>query len=286
MGMVTSKERGKGIGIALGGGGVRGLAHVLALECLDAVGIKPVAVAGTSMGAIIGALYAAGHSGAAIKAGIRRHLVSRRDGLKEVLAKRADLLKWLRLVSLETGRGGLLRPDGFLAYLFDAIGVSTFEQLEIPLRVVATDFWTGEQVVFESGDLLVAVKASMAIPGIFAPVVKDGRVLVDGGVVNNVPYDTLDDLCDRTIAVDVSPLRRSCDAELPSAVDALVGMFDILADRVTALKMAAHPPTLYLRPPIERVPPLEFDKIERVFAQAAPCMAGFRAELTRLAADA
>mgnify|MGYP001209085356 CR=1 FL=1 len=272
----------KGIGVALGGGGVRGLAHVLALEAIDAEGIKPAALAGTSMGAIIGALYAAGHSGATIKAGIRRHLVSRGDGLKEVLAKRSDLLKWLRLVSIETGRGGLLRPDGFLAYLFDEIGVVTFEELCIPLRVVATDFWTGEQVVFSSGDLLTAVKASMAIPGIFAPVVKDGRVLVDGGVVNNVPYDTLADLCDRTIAVDVSPLRRPHGQALPNAVDALVGMFDILADRVTALKMAANPPALYLRPPIERVQPLEFDKIERVFTQAEPCMAGFRADIARL----
>ena len=276
----------KRIGVALGGGGVRGLAHVLALEAIDAEGIRPTAVAGTSMGAIIGALYAAGHSGAAINAGIRRHLVSRSDGLKEVLAKRSDLLKWLRLVSIETGRGGLLRPDGFLAYLLDEIGVSTFEELKIPLRVVATDFWTGEQVVFDSGDLLTAVKASMAIPGVFAPVVKDGRVLVDGGVVNNVPYDTLADACEQTVAVDVSPVRRPRDQELPNAVDALVGMFDILADRVTALKMAANPPTLYLRPPIERVQPLEFEKIERVFAQAAPCMAGFRAHLARLLAQA
>jgi NTE family protein len=275
----------KRIGVALGGGGVRGLAHVLALETIDAAGIRPAAVAGTSMGAVVGALYAAGHSGAAIKAGIRRHLVSRNDGLKEVLAKRSDLLKWLRLVSIETRRGGLLRPDGFLAYLFDEIGVTTFEALNLPLRVVATDFWTGEQVVFDSGDLLTAVKASMAIPGVFAPVVKDGRVLVDGGVVNNVPYDTLADLCEWTIAVDVSPMRRPRDQELPNAVDALVGMFDIPADRVTALKMAANPPSLYLRPPIERVQPLEFDKIERVFAQAAPCMAAFRADLGRLVGE-
>lgn len=271
------------IGVALGGGGVRGLAHVLALEAIDAAGIRPVAVAGTSMGAIIGALYAAGHSGAAIKAGVRRHLVTRRDGIKEVLAKRADLLKWLRLVSIETGRGGLLRPDGFLAYLLDEIGVSTFEGLRIPLRVVATDFWSGEQVVFDSGDLLTAVKASMAIPGVFAPVVKEGRVLVDGGVVNNVPWDTLAGLCDATVAVDVSPRRRpEVAGALPNAMDAVVGMFDILADRVTAMKMAASPPTLYLRPSIERVQPLDFDKVEGVFAQAQPSMAQFRADLGRM----
>jgi NTE family protein len=237
------------------------------------------------MGAIIGALYAAGHSGADIKAGIGRHLVSPTDGLKDVLAKRSDLLKWLRLVSIETGRGGLLRPDGFLAYLFDEIGATTFEALKLPLRVVATDFWTGEQVVFGSGDLLTAVKASMAIPGVFAPVVKDGRVLVDGGVVNNVPYDILTDLCDRTIAVDVSPLRRPRDQVLPNPVEAVVGMFDILADRATAVKLAADPPDVYLRPPIERVQPLEFQKIERVFETAEPCMAGFRADLERLVAE-
>ncbi len=154
----------KRIGLTLGGGGVRGLAHVLVLETLDEFGCRPSVISGTSMGAIIGALYASGMSGKTIKERIRKHTISKRDTWPDVLKKKADLLKWLDAFALEFGRGGFVNTDKFLNYLLAEIGDNTFEELKIPLIVVATDFWGGEEVIFEKGELLPAIKAWHGCP--------------------------------------------------------------------------------------------------------------------------
>ena len=267
-------------GIALGGGGVRGLAHILALETLDDCGIKPAAITGTSMGAIIGALYASGLSGQEIHAGINRHIIRKGDDLKNILAKKSDLLKWLKLATPTLRRGGFLNADSALHYLLELIEVRTFEELEIPLYVVATDYWSGEAVVFDSGELLPALKASMAIPGVFPPVEIDGRVLVDGGIANNLPYDLLPGDCKTTIAVDVAPTRKPQEKEsVPGLLDAVLGTFDILLENADRQRLAKSPPSIYLKPEIVGVRTLDFDMIEEVFEQATPAMASFQQEL-------
>ena len=220
------------LGLALGGGGARGLAHILALETIDSSGIKPTAISGTSMGAIIGALYAAGRSGAEIHQGIAEHFVRSGNPVKSIINKAPGFLKWMKAVRLEMKGTGFLKADGFLKYLHEEIGVATFEELEIPLSVVATDFWTGEEVVFSSGPLLPAIGASMAIPGVFTPIVIDGRVLVDGGIVNNVPFDILRDKCTRTVAIDVAPSRSHDEHSIPKMVDIVLGTFDMLVEKV------------------------------------------------------
>ncbi|MDM3870551.1 patatin-like phospholipase family protein [Porticoccus sp. W117] len=270
-------------GIALGGGGVRGLAHILALETLDKCGIKPAAIAGASMGAIIGALYASGLSGEDIHAGVNRHIIRKGDDLKNILAKKTDLLKWLKLATPTLRRGGFLNADGALHYLLDLIEVRTFEELKIPLTVVATDYWSGEVVEFRSGELLPALKASMAIPGVFPPVEIDGRVLVDGGIANNLPYDLLPPECDCTVAVDVAPTRVPQEKEaVPGLLDAVLGTFDILLENADRQRLAKSPPSVYLKPKIVGVRTLDFDMIEEVFEQAAPAMAEFEDKLQQL----
>jgi NTE family protein len=271
----------KKFGLALGGGGVRGLAHILALETLDDCGIKPVAVAGTSMGAIIGALYAGGNSGKDIRGIVEKYIIMSTDKLKDIYAKKKHLIKWLKAVRLEMGRGGILCVDGFLQYLLDEIKVSEFEDLQIPFHVVTTNFWTGEQVVFSSGKLIDAIRASMAIPGVFAPVVIDGEVLVDGGVVNNVPYDIIAELCDVTVAVDVAVTRRREQVKVPNMLDSVLGMFDILVDEATERKMREMPPMIYSKPEIVNIRPLDFDKIEDVLSQARPAMDELKEQLNR-----
>ena len=238
----------KRVGVALGGGGVRGMAHVAALETIDACGIRPSVIAGTSMGAIIGALYASGQSGKSLREGIESHIVTHEDRFKDILSKTPRLVRWLRVVSAELGRGGFLKADGFLKYLFAAIGVTTFEELRIPLHVVATDFWTGEEVVISSGELLPAIMASMAIPGVFAPVVIGDRVLVDGGIVNNVPYDLLKGECECSVAIDVAPDRSVRENRVPNIIDATLGMFDMLVEKVMEGKRQEGAPTIYFRP--------------------------------------
>ncbi|MGS2722872.1 patatin-like phospholipase family protein [Porticoccus sp. GXU_MW_L64] len=268
------------IGIALGGGGVRGLAHILALETLDECGIKPAAIAGTSMGAIVGALYASGLSGTDIHAGINRHIIRKGDDLKNILAKKSDLLKWLKLATPTLRRGGFLSADNALQYLLELIEVRTFEELKTPLRVVATDFWSGDTVTFDSGELLPALKASMAIPGVFPPVEIDRRVLVDGGIANNLPYDLLPPECDQTIAVDVAPTRVPQKKEaVPGLLDAVLGTFDILLENADRQRLKTTPPTIYLKPEITGVRTLDFDMIEEVFEQATPAMSGFHQRL-------
>lgn len=269
-------------GVALGGGGARGLAHILALDAIDQSGIQPSAMAGTSIGAIVGALYASGLSGKQIREGFAQHAISRHDHLKDIFKKRSDLFKWLQVVSPEVRRGGLLNADGFLRYLLREIRVETFEELKIPLQIVATDFWTGQEVIFNQGELFPAIKASMAIPGVFSPVTFNGRVLVDGGLVNNVPYDILPPSCDYTIAIDVAPLREPGPRRVPSILDSVLGMFDMLIERNVTAKRATAPPTIYIRPGFSRIRVLDFNKHEEIFRQAEPAMEALRTDLLRI----
>jgi len=275
----------KSFGVALGGGGARGLAHILALEAIDESGIMPSAIAGTSMGAIIGTLYASGLSGEQIRKGFAKHAISKDDHLKDIFSKSGDIFKWLQAVRPEVKRGGLLRADGLLRYLFEEIRVKTFEELKFPLHIVTTDFWSGQEVIFNRGELLPAIKASMAIPGVFAPVSYKGRVLVDGGLVNNVPYDVLPPYCDCTIAIDVAPLRKPDRHRVPSMLDSVLGMFDMLIEHNVAAKLAISPPTIYIRPGFANIRLLDFNKHEEVFRQSAASMEELRVKLQRVIAE-
>jgi NTE family protein len=267
------------IGLALGGGGVRGLAHIPILETLDDFGIKPSIIAGTSIGAIIGALYASGMSGREIRERISRHLILKDDTWRDVIAKKDHLLKWVTAFSAEFPPGGFIKTQGFLEYLFSEIKKRTFEELEIPLLVIAADYWTAEEIVLETNDLLPALQASMAVPGVFAPVSIGGRVLVDGGVVNLVPYDQVLERADFTIAVDVSKVRKHGKHEIPGALEAVLGAFNIMQASAITEKMKHRKPDIYVQPEIRDVRMLDFGKAEEVFQQAAPAVDLLRKQL-------
>ncbi|MCX5873598.1 MAG: patatin-like phospholipase family protein [Deltaproteobacteria bacterium] len=266
----------KRIGLTLGGGGVRGLAHVPVLETLDELDCRPSVISGTSMGAIIGAMYASGMSGKTIRERIRKHTVSKNDTWPEVLKKKAELLKWVDAFALEFGRGGLLKTDKFLSYLLSEIGENTFEKLNIPLLVVATDFWGGEEVVIEKGELLPAIKASMAVPGVFGPVSIGDKVLVDGGVVNLVPYDHIIDRCDVSIVVNVAKARTPGKLEPPTVLESILGTFEIMQMAALAERMKRREPDIYIRPEISDVRMFDFNKIEDVFRQTQPAIEELR----------
>ncbi len=269
------------VGIALGGGGVRGLAHVLALEVIESCGITPHMIAGTSMGAIIGALYASGQSGETIRKGIEQHIVLSQDDMRAIKGKRRDLLKWLSFARPSWSKSGMIHPRKFLDSLMKDIQVETFEELAIPLQIVATDFHSGEAHVFSEGKLLPAIQSSMAIPGVFIPVEHEGRILVDGGLVDNVPYQFLKRDCDFTIAIDVAPTRDPDSKNVPNLLNASLGMFDILVDEVTKLRLKQNPPDIYIRPVIEDIRIFDFDKIELLFKQVEPSMDLLRTHLQK-----
>ncbi len=273
---------GKTVGIALGGGGAKGLAHIPILKVLDTLGVDVVAVSGTSIGAIIGSLYAAGRSGEEVEDAISSILATPRSLREAIDAKRT--FGWIELLGVDFGRSYILEADGFMGELSSYLGVESFDELKIPLKVVAADFWEREQVVFQSGPLMPAIAASFCLPGVFKPIIIDGQALVDGGSVNPVPFDLIRHDCDVVIAVDVLG-RRTPDADLiPSMTDALFNTFQIAEKTIANEKLRSHRPDIYIEPVIENVKVLEFQKADEIYEQVRPECRRLAAELTKLLA--
>lgn len=181
--------RRRSIGLVLSGGGARGFAHIGVLRVLERHGVEVDALAGTSMGAILGALYAHGY---------------RADDLQEL----ARSVSWRDVIDLSLS-GGVLKGEK-LQQLLRTYLPATFEELGKPLAVTCTDIEAGEQLVFTEGDLITPVRASAGLPGAFEPVEHEGRTLADGGILNNLPVDALSLMRTRyTLASDVSPPRRA-----------------------------------------------------------------------------
>jgi NTE family protein len=272
----------KKLGIALGGGGAKGVAHVLMLEALEELSWQPYCIAGTSIGAIVGALYASGNSAKEMRDDLAGASFSV-DGsiVDDIFTK--DLSRWWDILDLNFHGKGLLDVKDFLARLASKLKVPTFEELAVPLRIVATDFWMREQIVFDSGRLLPAVHASMALPGVFQPVQIDGRVLIDGGVVNPVPFDVLPEACDVVVAVDVIGQREPVDENpLPSFGDAIFNTVQIFEKSIVREKLQQSGPTIYIEPEITDIKVLEFFKAADVFRQAEPAKQKLKSELEKL----
>jgi NTE family protein len=178
-----------GVALVLSGGGARGFAHIGVLQVLEQRGIRVDAIAGTSMGAILGALYAAGY------------------GADEIFDL-ADGLSWRDVIDLSL-QAGLLKGDKLKTFL-SAHLPATFRELRMPLAVTTTDVETGEEHVVLDGSLVDAVRASSSFPGAFEPVEVEGRTLADGGIVNNLPVAAAALLgCEYVVASDATPPRRT-----------------------------------------------------------------------------
>jgi NTE family protein len=186
-----TKLSGKKIGLALGSGAARGLAHIGVLRVLQQENIPIDMIAGTSIGAVIGALYA-----------LRRNI----DRIEQV----ADSIDWRRLLSLldiTLPRTGLIGGKRILDWGKSVIGRDIqFSDLQIPFACVATDIITGQEIVMDKGSVMDAVRASFSIPGVFSLVKQDGKYLVDGGLVNPVPVNIVRNMgAQMVIAVNVMP---------------------------------------------------------------------------------
>jgi NTE family protein len=268
------------IGLALGGGGAKGLAHIPMLETLDERGIVPGSIAGCSVGAIIGALYASGLSGQDIRALIEQFFVDRKDAEEKLFALPKSM-RWLDFIDPALAGGGLLSSDDFIRYLGEVMPARRFRDLKIPLRIVAADLQTGEQVVLDSGDLLPAIQASMAVPGVFPPVLVNGRALVDGGVANPLPFDLASAGSDIVIAIDVSGNREVGNGEDLSSLGVLMHSFHTMSNNLVAEKLKRQQPDIYVRPDIRDIRVLEFYKAREVFEQAEPARRRLAGELDR-----
>jgi len=305
-GAPTARRR---VGLALGSGSARGLAHIGVLRAIEEAGIEVDCIAGTSIGAVIGAIYSA-------------------DKL-EGLTERFLQFDWKRIVSLLDPvfpRSGLIDGQKIADFVRAHVPAARIEELPIPFRTVATDIMTGEQVVLGTGDLIEAVRASISVPGIFTPVRSNGRILVDGGLVNPVPVSVARAMgADRVIAVDLNhdivarrttyPQRRD-QALRPNATmtrlltslqamkspllaqleawlhqEPLPGMFDVLLTsiyimqtRMTQTSLRQDRPDMVIRPPLGAVRFMAFDRAEEIieigYRSAAEQLARWKAMQT------
>jgi len=221
-------------GLALGGGGARGICHINVIEALDELGIRPVAISGSS---IANRLWSLGPAS-------MRHAV---DGF----------------------RLGQFNLELILHALMPQALPKDFSELAIPLKVITTDYYAQTEVVVERGEIIQALAASAAIPALFMPVRIDGRIMIDGGIFNPVPYEHLLDRADIVIGVDVVGGPEGDGTTMPNRLDSLFGASQLMMQAAIALKLRLRPPHIFLRPPVHRFGVLDFLKSEEVLNASA-----------------
>jgi NTE family protein len=232
------------VGLALGSGGLRGLAHIGVLKVLMRENIPIDMVAGCSIGSLIGALFCAGMDPETM-CKLGRHL---------------NRSYWLDFV---VPKMGLVGGDKLLETVRLLTKRLSFEQLKIPLAVVATDINEGREVVFESGDIASAVRASISVPGIFVPYQIDNKVLVDGAVLNPTPIDIARQMgADVVIAVDIVHSNSVCS--LNNMFDVILQSIDIMEREL--FRHRQHHCDLVIRPELSHIPPSDFEAMDECVA--------------------
>ena len=274
------------VGLALGSGSARGWAHIGVIRALEQAGIRPDIVCGTSIGALVGAAYAAGEL----------------DRLEQWVLELGfkDVLSYLD-VGLS---GGLIRGERLMDHFRQHFMDRPIEQLSIPFAAVATALHTGAEIWLRHGSTLDAVRASIAVPGFFAPALHDGMVLVDGGLVNPVPVslaramgadvviavDLGSDILGRRLSADAAseppdsvvgdwiqklkdnlnslvPARASEETTMPSMLDVLTSSLNIMQVRITRSRMAGEPPDLLVTPRLAHLRLLDFHKAKEAIEE-------------------
>jgi NTE family protein len=266
------------IGVALGGGSARGLTHIPYIEAMDELGLRPSVVSGTSIGALIGAGWANGMTGAEV----REHSFA-------VLGTMRDIAS--RLWGAQVRNLGNFFAKGFSvqldaervveAFLPDNFPLE-FKDLKIPFFVVATDFQSWHQAVFSAGPLRQAIAGSIAIPSLFKPVPYANHLLVDGGVVNPLPLDQAAADTDILVGIDVngdpSDLLTKTDHKM---LDVWFGSAQIMMHSLTAHMMAAYPPDVYVRPHVMPFGALEFWRVREIVAHVEKDKDNFKRALAK-----
>lgn len=291
---MTKKDK-RSVSLVLGSGGARGLAHIGVIRWLEEKGYKISSISGSSMGALIGGVYAVGKLHEFEQWALS---ISRRD--------------LFNLIDLSFQKSGFIKGDRIIDTIRDIVGDATIEELPVTFTAVATDLDAGKEVWIEKGPLFDAIRASMSIPLLFTPVKDKGRLLVDGGVLNPVPIaPTFGDLSDITIAVNVSgrladggvpqvkvnkkskpsstlhekidgfteemkDLASSYFGENKGMLDIAHRSFDAMQSSIARQKLAAYPPDILIEIPRNVSTILEFDRAKELiglgYAAAARAM--------------
>lgn len=254
------------IGVALGSGAARGLAHIAYIEAMDELGLTPAVIAGSSIGALIGAGWANGMTGAEL----REHAIAVLGGFQQIATtlwnRNRPSIKRL----LETGLSVQVNSEGIAnAFLPDGFP-DEFEALRVPFHAVATDFYGWREVVFSGGPLRPAIAASMAIPSIFRPVSLNGSYFLDGGVSNPLPLGHIADKCDVLIGIDV---HRTPDPSIevvePSVLEAAVVSTEIMSQKLVDATVFRYPPDVYVRAEAGQFGGREFWRVREILDNAS-----------------
>jgi NTE family protein len=266
------------IGIAFGAGGARGIAHVLMIEALDELGVKPSIISGSSIGAVVGAFYAAGFSAKEMREILNQLINPKSDSVFDFLLK-SDIVKMFTMFDPQFIRSGFIKGEKFQNYMKVHLQVSKFEELKIPLKIVATDYWKKEAVIFEKGDLIAPIKASYSLPGLFTPVNINNSILIDGGAVNPLPFDLIMDKCEITVAIDVTAFKAQSESEIPPTFDSVFTTYQTMQNSIIKERLKFLKPDIYIRPEIYDVRVFDFVKADTIFKQAQPAKEELKRQL-------
>lgn len=233
------------IGLALGSGGLRGIAHLGVLKTLEEEKIPIHCIAGCSIGAMMGGLYAAGHDTETI------------FQLGRALGKKCCL-------DFVMPKLGLFAGDHLLETMRVLTQDKSFDELSFPLSIVATELCKGKEVVFTEGKVSEAIRASVSVPGIFVPYQKEGMILVDGALVNPIPIDVAQAMgADLVIAVSLLNEEKRCG--LHNVFDVIMQSIDIM-ERKMIREKRNHQRVIYVNPSVAHISPSSFDHMEECFA--------------------
>lgn len=269
----------EGFRLALGGGAAKAFAHIPILEAMDDLGVKPLEAAGTSMGAILGGLYASGMGGREIRQYAVDLFTQKTQLFQKLFLK--DGRTWSSLFNVV--RPAIIDPVVLFETVFPSDLAARFSDLQFPMKIVATDFYTQSQVILEEGPLLPAIAASSALPMLLTPVTIDGGVLIDGGFVNPTPFDVFTSDGVPTVAIDVTGSEFAERKNgLPSGLETWIGSFSITLHSLVAAKLACSQPELLIEPPIGRFKTMEFFKVEDIIKAAEPAGEIFKRGLANL----
>jgi NTE family protein len=270
----------KTFALALGGGGARGVAHIAVLDALDEMGVAPAAIAGTSIGALVGAAYAAGMSGK----DIRRHVIAaahnRSETMRRLMAARAGTLA--DLFSGGWSRATQIDAEKFCAQFLPEKVPDDFTALTIPLTVMATDLHRRQEIAIAAGPLRPALAASIAIPGLFRPVNVGGRILIDGGATNPLPFDKLYGRADIVVAVDVFGVPDADRSDMPSAWESVSTTVLVMGSAIVAAKLDHARPDVLIRPNVAIFRTLDFYQASSILRLADAVKPEVKARLAPL----
>lgn len=256
------------IGLALGAGGARGIAHVHVLRAIDALGVRPAAIAGTSIGGIMGACYAAGMSGEEIHDFLLDRFGDHKAVAASIWALRAQNMA--DMIGNGRLRVGELDLERILARLLPESLPERIEQLEIDMQIVATRYYRHDDAIFTEGPLLPALAATAAMPAIFHPVVVNGVVHIDGGMTNPVPIDLLQDKARFIIAVDVSGGPEGEEGVIPTKVDVLYAASQLMQRTILREKIRNCHCDLLFAPKVGAWRVLDFMRTDEVIRATEP----------------